>query len=75
MSDKPTEHKHCPACGKSMPVERQFCSDECEKGTVSGKKRQQRTMWIFMGILVLFMILMFVLPGQTGCLGGATTTK
>lgn len=72
MSDKCPEHKHCPACGKSMATERVYCTDECEKGATAGKKKQQRTMWIFMGILVLFMILMFTLGGGDSC---TTATK
>ncbi|MBI2854489.1 MAG: DUF2116 family Zn-ribbon domain-containing protein [Chloroflexi bacterium] len=71
MADKVSDHKHCPVCGKSMNAENRFCSEECEKGLAGQRKRQQRTMWIFMGILVLFMLLIYILPGQTGCLGTA----
>lgn len=71
MADKTSEHRHCPACGKSMGTQDRFCSPDCEKSLVGQRKRQQRTTWIIMGVLVLFMVLIYTTQGQAGCLGAA----
>ncbi|MEW6034112.1 MAG: DUF2116 family Zn-ribbon domain-containing protein [Chloroflexota bacterium] len=70
MPDKISDHRHCPACGKPMGASNRFCSEECERGTLGQKKRQQRTMWIFMGVLIAFMALLYLGQGAQGCLGG-----
>ncbi|HLC23438.1 MAG TPA: DUF2116 family Zn-ribbon domain-containing protein [Dehalococcoidia bacterium] len=69
MADKASDHRHCPMCGKAMGSNERLCSPECEKSMVGQKKKQQRTMYIFMGILVLFMVVLYATSGQTSCLG------
>lgn len=64
MSDKAAEHKHCPVCGKSMAMDTRFCSQECEKTMGGQRKKQQRTMFIFMGVLVVFFIVLTLMGGQ-----------
>jgi len=54
-----------------MGTDARFCSQDCEKALLGQRKKQQRTMWIFMGVLVLFMVLIYVTQGQVGCLGAA----
>ena len=74
MTDKKTsDHKHCVVCGKAIGSEERFCSQECEGSMTGQKKRQQRSMWIFMGVLVVFMVLIYVTGGETGCFGGTPT--
>ena len=31
MAEKLLQHKHCSICGKAVPVDIDFCSDECEE--------------------------------------------
>ncbi|GAH65694.1 unnamed protein product [marine sediment metagenome] len=38
-------HNHCPICGKAMPTEKQFCSQNCRDnyhGTQKKKKKKSR---------------------------------
>ncbi len=74
MTDKKTsDHRHCVVCGKAINPGERFCSEGCE-GTMTGQQRKQkRSMWIFMGVLVVFMGLIYFTGGETGCFGGAPT--
>lgn len=74
MADKTSEHKHCPVCGKSMASDLRYCSQDCEKGLAIQKKKQQRTMFIFMGVLVVLFIVLSVTGGGCPLFGTATTT-
>ncbi len=47
-----------------MGQEERFCSKECEATLVKQRKRQQRTMYIFMGVLVVLFIVMTLAGGQ-----------
>ncbi len=61
------EHRHCGACGKPIPLGEVFCSDECANTVVQMRKKQQRTTFIFMGIVFLAVLLymFFGLRGAT----------
>lgn len=50
-------HKHCPVCGKSMPVDKNFCSPDCEQEFSKRRRSQQRRSWIFIGVLIALMAL------------------
>ncbi|MDJ0275081.1 MAG: DUF2116 family Zn-ribbon domain-containing protein [Nitrososphaerota archaeon] len=52
------EHKHCPICGRSMPVDADFCSDACRKVNEERLRRERRARTI---TLVIYAILMAVL--------------
>ncbi len=64
MSDITPAHKHCPVCGKSMGVDKDFCSTECEQDYLKRRKSQQRRSWIFMGVLAALMLLWVLLAGR-----------
>ncbi|MBI2957916.1 MAG: DUF2116 family Zn-ribbon domain-containing protein [Chloroflexi bacterium] len=53
-----------------------FCSPECEQALVKQRKKQQRTMYIFMGVLVLLFVVMLAFPNAcSSLLGGGTTAR
>jgi predicted nucleic acid-binding Zn ribbon protein len=64
LADKASDHRHCPVCGKAMGTGDRLCSPECEKAMVTQRKKQQRTMYIFMGVLVLFMVVLYLTGGN-----------
>ncbi|MEJ2251241.1 MAG: DUF2116 family Zn-ribbon domain-containing protein [Candidatus Lokiarchaeota archaeon] len=35
-------HKHCPICGKAMPTDNKFCSQECKDNYLSDQKGQNK---------------------------------
>lgn len=55
------QHKHCPVCGKSMGMEGDFCSADCEQKVVSRRKAQKRSTWIMIGIIGIILLLFWVI--------------
>ena len=55
-----TEHRHCNACGKPVPIDEPFCSEECAGKMVQARKKQQRSTFIFMGIVFVAVILYMI---------------
>jgi predicted nucleic acid-binding Zn ribbon protein len=59
-------HSHCPVCGKAMPTDKKFCSQNCRDNMVEHERKQKkkgRFQCVFL-IVMLFamMLLMFILP-------------
>jgi len=54
-------HRHCIVCGKSVSVDKDICSDECNKTLDSRRKSQKRSTWIFMGVLGAMAVVWLVL--------------
>ena len=54
------EHKHCIVCGKAVPPEKFFCSQECEDRLKLQQKRMSRmrlyTMLMFFALFMLIII-------------------
>ena len=49
-------HKHCRVCGRSMPLGRESCSNECKEKAAKGEKRSKRMSRIWMFVLVIMMV-------------------
>ena len=54
MVDVP-EHRHCQMCGRVVPVERNFCSRECEEKFEKIIRRRKRL------LLILYLAWMVIL--------------
>ena len=58
-------HSHCPICGKAMPTDKQFCSQNCRDNyQISQKKRKKksRVQMIFMfGMMAVVFVFMFIM--------------
>jgi predicted nucleic acid-binding Zn ribbon protein len=58
-------HKHCLKCGRSIPVNKEFCSAECQEfieGEENRRKRRTRlVVFSYLGLFIVI-ILVFVLP-------------
>ena len=52
-----SEHRHCNACGKPVPLDESFCSEECAGKLMQARKKQQRSTFIFMGVVFLAVLL------------------
>ena len=60
------EHKHCPVCGRSMPVDFDFCSRECREKHYARVRREGRIRLIFYILyfaLIISLFLLFFRPG------------
>jgi predicted nucleic acid-binding Zn ribbon protein len=53
-------HKHCPICGKAMPPDRKFCSQECRDNYLQDQKKQKKKGRYQIVFLVAMMAVMFV---------------
>ena len=60
-------HSHCPICGKAMPTDKQFCSQNCRdnyQGTQKKQKKKSRIQMIFMfGMMAVVFVFMFLFTG------------
>ncbi|CDG64483.1 MAG: hypothetical protein PWQ15_1913 [Methanobacterium sp.] len=62
------QHKHCPMCGKPIPLSERFCSPDCEQLALANQKKVQKTrkmLYALFAILILVW-LFFVLRGRLG---------
>jgi len=57
MTEKILQHKHCSICGKAVPVEETFCSDECKEKWDAMVKKRKMMMYIMYGMIVVFIVL------------------
>jgi predicted nucleic acid-binding Zn ribbon protein len=66
MSSKPVKkvripaHKHCPICGASMPIDAEFCSDECKDKYLQKAKRDRKMRLFFLLFYAVMMAVLFL---------------
>ncbi|NVM19226.1 MAG: DUF2116 family Zn-ribbon domain-containing protein [Candidatus Lokiarchaeota archaeon] len=53
-------HSHCPICGKAMPPDKQFCSQNCRDNYHAGQKKQKKKSRIQMIFMVGMMAVLFL---------------
>ncbi|MCL4435192.1 MAG: DUF2116 family Zn-ribbon domain-containing protein [Thaumarchaeota archaeon] len=51
-------HSHCRVCGKSVPVNKEFCSKQCEEEAAKITQRNKRSSRLY---LIIFIVLMATL--------------
>ena len=51
------EHRHCDVCGRSIPMGNRVCSPECQKRFDEALRARKRSVWIFIGLFALILIL------------------
>ena len=56
-------HKHCPVCGRPIPLNRDFCSRICEEKWKERKKREKRWSLIWLIFAMASMAILFILVG------------
>lgn len=57
MTEKILQHKHCRICGKAIPVDETFCSDECREKWNAMVKKRKMMMYIMYGMIFIFIFL------------------
>jgi predicted nucleic acid-binding Zn ribbon protein len=59
-------HSHCPVCGKAMPTDKKFCSQNCKDNMIERErksKKKGRFQCVFLIVMMAaMMIFLFVLP-------------
>ncbi len=57
------EHKHCIVCGRAVPIERDFCTQDCKDSYSKADKKKGKSSKIQIAVLVVVMIFtMLVVP-------------
>ncbi len=57
------KHKHCPACGTPIELNKQYCSEKCRQANRSlSRSRTRNFILITVGIIVFWIILVFLQP-------------
>jgi predicted nucleic acid-binding Zn ribbon protein len=52
------QHRHCQVCSKAIPLSEEFCSEECNTEFDKMVKKRRNFLYLFYGMVVLFIILM-----------------
>ncbi|MBN2155002.1 MAG: DUF2116 family Zn-ribbon domain-containing protein [Candidatus Lokiarchaeota archaeon] len=56
------EHKHCPVCGISIPLDKEFCSIECRDKYQGYDKKKKRgniiQIVLIAAVMVIFLVVM-----------------
>ncbi len=57
------QHKHCPVCGKPIPMDERFCSPKCEQMVSERQHKVMRTrkiMYIaFAALIIIYLLYVF----------------
>ena len=53
-------HKHCTICGRSISMDKEFCSMECEDSYKAIMKKRKRSNYIMMGLMVVLILILFM---------------
>jgi predicted nucleic acid-binding Zn ribbon protein len=61
MAEKVVQHRHCQTCLKAIPIEEEFCNDECKEKwnqLIKANKKKNLIVLLWMVIVVIFAIVM-----------------
>ncbi len=53
-------HKHCPRCKEMIPEDEEYCSEECKAIVESKDKKGKKTIFIFIGIYAVVLVVMIL---------------
>jgi len=54
------EHKHCAICGKSISVDKEFCSEKCQEDYNNIMKKRKRSNYIMIIVMIVLMAVLLV---------------
>jgi len=61
---KIVDHRHCMTCGKAIPPDKEFCSEECRKKYERVRTREERVkkiLWIMYAVMIGSLLIVIVL--------------
>lgn len=59
MVERIIQHKHCSICGKAIPAEEEYCSENCKERFEAIQKKKKNLMYIMYGLMFFLLILLF----------------
>jgi len=63
------DHRHCRICGKAIPPNQEFCSEDCRSVSERMEARQKRMRNILILMYVVVFIILFAMIALRGALG------
>ncbi|GAB4327651.1 MAG: hypothetical protein Kow0069_34640 [Promethearchaeota archaeon] len=66
MRERIPPHKHCSVCGRAIPLDREFCSQECADHYRGFEKKKEKRSYMQIVFLVIMMVVMFAFLGFIG---------
>ena len=64
MSERILQHKHCQICGKAVPIEEDFCSEECKEKMEQMVKKKRLWMYVFYALALVLVFMLIFSPGN-----------
>ena len=61
---KIVDHRHCLTCGKAIPPDKEFCSEECRKTYERVRMKEERVkkmLWIMYAVMIGSLLIVIVL--------------
>jgi len=61
---KIVDHRHCMTCGKAIPPDKEFCSEECRKKYERVRMKEERVkkmLWIMYAVMIGSLLIVIVL--------------
>ena len=61
---KIVDHRHCMTCGRAIPPDKKFCSDECRRRYEEARMRERRMrkmLWIIYAVMIGALLVMIML--------------
>jgi len=61
---KIVDHRHCMTCGRAIPPDREFCSEECRRKYEEARmreKRMRKMLWIIYAVMIGALLIMILI--------------
>ena len=61
---KIVDHRHCMTCGKAIPPDKEFCSEECRKKYERVRMKEERVkkmLWIMYAVMIGSLLIVIAL--------------
>jgi predicted nucleic acid-binding Zn ribbon protein len=59
-------HTHCRVCSRSIPLNKIYCSKECEEKEMNQQKKSKRSSRIFTVMFIIIIVIMMVFTFSGG---------
>jgi len=61
MVERVAQHRHCRHCDRAIPLEQEYCSENCEHEHAALLQGKRRQLLVFYAVAVLLVVLLVVL--------------
>jgi predicted nucleic acid-binding Zn ribbon protein len=60
MVEKIVQHTHCGICGKAIPINESFCSEDCRQKYQQLLKKRKMLVYIMYGTIIFIVAVFFI---------------